>query len=83
MPDNEIHKYPLAQTVFDDDEKVFNAICAGASGYILKTAAVEDITKAIRDVHAGGSAMAPAIAYKVLSRFRVNEPVGELAADPG
>lgn len=61
------------QTVFDDDDKVFDAICAGASGYILKTAPVEEITKAIRAVHAGGAPMTPAIAMKVLSRFRANE----------
>ncbi|MEO8067406.1 MAG: response regulator transcription factor [Flavobacteriales bacterium] len=71
-------RYPAArilmQTVFDDDDKVFDAICAGACGYILKTAAVEEMTKAIRDVHSGGSAMTPAIAFKVLSRFRANEP---------
>lgn len=65
----------LMQTVFDDDDKVFDAICAGASGYILKTATVEEITMAIRAVHAGGAPMTPAIAMKVLSRFRANETV--------
>lgn len=65
----------LMQTVFDDDDKVFDAICAGASGYILKTAPVEEITKAIRAVHNGGAPMTPAIAMKVLSRFRANETV--------
>lgn len=63
----------LMQTVFDDDDKVFDAVCAGASGYILKTAPVEEITTAIRAVHAGGAPMTPAIAMKVLSRFRANE----------
>ena len=69
-------RYPEArimmQTVFEDEDKVFDAICAGASGYILKTASAEDMMKAIRDVHAGGSAITPAIAYKVLELFRVN-----------
>lgn len=65
----------LMQTVFDDDDKVFDALCAGASGYILKTAPVEEIVKAIRDVYAGGSAMTPAIAMKVLHRFRANETI--------
>lgn len=65
----------LMQTVFDDDDKVFDAICAGASGYILKTAPVEEITAAIRAAHAGGAPMTPAIAMKVLSRFRANETV--------
>ena len=64
----------LMQTVFEDDDKVFAAVCAGANGYILKTAPVDDIVKAIRDVHAGGSAMTPAIARKVLERFRSHTP---------
>lgn len=81
-------RYPqariLMQTVFEDDDKVFDAICAGANGYILKTAPVDDIAKAIRDVHAGGSAMTPTIAYKVLERFRVNAPPTEQRTnDPG
>jgi DNA-binding NarL/FixJ family response regulator len=80
-------RYPqahiLMQTVFEDDDKVFDAICAGANGYILKTAAVEDLVKAIREVHAGGSAMTPAIAFKVLERFRVNAPPTGPASDPG
>lgn len=70
----------LMQTVFDDEDKVFDAICAGASGYILKTAPMEEMVKAIRDVHVGGSAMTPVIAHKVLQRFRANESRGE---DPG
>ncbi len=81
-------RYPeariLMQTVFEDDDKVFDAICAGANGYILKTAPVEGIAKAIRDVHAGGSAMTPTIAYKVLERFRVNAPpTDQHSTDPG
>lgn len=64
----------LMQTVFDDDAKVFEAIRAGASGYILKTANADEMMKAIRDVHAGGSAMSPEIASKVLEFFRGSEP---------
>lgn len=73
----------LMQTVFEDEEKVFAAIRAGASGYILKTAATEDMLKAIRDTHAGGSAMTPAIAFKVLEHFRVAAAPDERASDPG
>lgn len=65
----------LMQTVFDDEDKVFDAICAGASGYILKTANAQEMMQAIRDVHAGGAPMTPAIAMKVLSRFRANGSV--------
>lgn len=73
----------LMQTVFEDEEKVFAAIRAGASGYILKTAATEDMLKAIRDTHAGGSAMTPAIAFKVLEHFRVSSAPDERTNDPG
>lgn len=65
----------LMQTVFEDEDKVFDAICAGASGYILKTSGTQDMVQAIRDVHGGGAPMTPAIAMKVLQRFRANEPV--------
>lgn len=80
-------RYPearvLMQTVFDDDARVFDAIRAGASGYLLKTSSVDDMMKAIRDVHAGGSAMTPAIAGKVLEFFRRGEPASTHKEDPG
>ncbi|MCB9170232.1 MAG: response regulator transcription factor [Flavobacteriales bacterium] len=64
----------LMQTVFDDEDKIFDAIRAGASGYILKSASTEEMLKAIRDTHAGGSAMTPAVASKVLEHFRADMP---------
>jgi DNA-binding NarL/FixJ family response regulator len=57
-------------TVYDETEKVFNALRAGASGYILKRASPERILQAIREVHAGGVPMSSEIARKVLSAFR-------------
>lgn len=60
----------LMQTVFEDEQRIFDSICAGASGYILKKSSTEDIVKAIRDTFAGGSPMTPAIAMKVLEKFR-------------
>lgn len=56
-------------TVFEDDDKVFQAICAGAVGYLLKTSSVADITQAVRDALAGGSPMNPRIARRVLDMF--------------
>ena len=53
-------------TIFDDNENIFNAICAGASGYILKGFATEEIPPAIRNVITGGAPMTGAIAKKVL-----------------
>src|SRR5580765_2720193 len=61
-------------TVYDDAEKVFNALRAGASGYILKRAAPDRILQAIREVHAGGVPMSSEIARKVLSSFREPSP---------
>ena len=57
-------------TVFDDDEKIFDAICAGADGYILKTKSFDDLSKAIQEILSGGSPMSPSIARKVLQLFR-------------
>ncbi len=53
-------------TVFDDNENIFNAICAGASGYILKRYATEEIPGAIRNVLTGGAPMTGSVARKVL-----------------
>jgi len=53
-------------TVFDDNENIFNAICAGASGYILKRYASEEIPAAIRNVMSGGAPMTGSVARKVL-----------------
>ncbi len=65
-------------TVFDDREKVFNAICAGASGYLLKTAPEEKIAEALQEVLNGGAPMTASIAQKVLERFsQLATPKGE------
>ena len=59
----------LMFTIFDDDKKIFDAICAGADGYILKKTLPEKIVEAIRDLHSGGAPMTPSIAKKVLQFF--------------
>jgi len=62
----------LIQTVFFDDEFIFEAICAGASGYILKSTTPAGYIQALQDVHAGGSPMTPTIARKVFELFKSN-----------
>lgn len=62
----------LIQTVFFEDEYIFNAICAGASGYILKSTTPDGYLEAIRDVQSGGSPMTPGIARRVLELFKTN-----------
>jgi DNA-binding NarL/FixJ family response regulator len=60
----------LIQTVFYEDEYIFNAICAGASGYILKSTTPDGYLDAIKDVQAGGSPMTSGIARRVLELFK-------------
>jgi len=60
----------LMQTVFEEEDKIFESIVAGASGYILKKQSVEALLQAIRDVHNGGAAMTPSVARRVLDRFQ-------------
>ncbi|MEM7367362.1 MAG: response regulator transcription factor [Bacteroidota bacterium] len=56
-------------TVFDDEEKIFAALRAGANGYLLKETAPLLLIQAIEDVYQGGAPMTPSIAKKVLSYF--------------
>jgi DNA-binding NarL/FixJ family response regulator len=59
----------LMLTVYDDHEKVFSAICAGASGYLLKTDDHDAIIAAIKNVIGGGAPMNPRVAKLVLDMF--------------
>lgn len=63
-------------TVFDDDEKIFDALCAGANGYMLKRTAPAELLRAIREVYDGGAPMSGLIARKVVSVFQVNDNGG-------
>ena len=59
----------IVLTIYEDDDRVFNAICAGASGYLLKPSSSGKIIDALRSVLLGGSPMNALIARKVLSMF--------------
>lgn len=72
----------LVLTAHDDDQYVFSLLQAGASGYLLKTAPVGELIKAIRLVHAGESPLDPAIARKVVVRIS-GEGRTTRAADQG
>jgi DNA-binding NarL/FixJ family response regulator len=67
-PKNPTVQY-LVCTVFEDSINLFNALCAGATGYILKSAGEEEVIKAIQEIHAGGSPMSPQIARMVVLSF--------------
>lgn len=62
----------LMFTVFEDDDKIFEALKAGASGYLLKKSSPEEITEAIRSLYYGGSPMSAGIARKVILSFQNN-----------
>jgi len=68
-----IDKFPdariLIQTVFNDSEKIFQALCAGASGYILKNDPPHKYLEAITEVYNGGAPMSSTVAKKMLGFF--------------
>jgi len=64
----------LVLSVYDDDTRVFQAICAGACGYLLKNTPPAELLAAIREAAAGGSPISPRIASKVLAIFREIHP---------
>jgi DNA-binding NarL/FixJ family response regulator len=60
----------LMQTVYQDDDQIFEALCAGATGYLLKNTPPAEIVGAIQDIHEGGAPMTATIARKVVRLFR-------------
>lgn len=65
----------LMLTGFEDDEKVFASLCAGANGYILKNIKMDSLIQNIEEVYEGGAPMTPVIARKVLIQFAKIQPV--------
>jgi len=59
----------LMYTVFDDNAHLFEALCEGANGYLLKGDSPAEILNAIKEVHSGGAPMSPGIAKKVIGLF--------------
>jgi DNA-binding NarL/FixJ family response regulator len=70
MPDVPI----LALTVYDNDTQVFRALCAGASGYLLKNTPPSRLLESLKEVAAGGAPMSPEVARRVLRLFREYQP---------
>jgi len=64
-------------TVYEDTDKIFKALSAGASGYLLKRSSPARLLEAIKEVHAGGSPMSSSIARKVVASFRKATPAVE------
>jgi DNA-binding NarL/FixJ family response regulator len=68
-------------TMFDDRDNLFDALRAGASGYLLKRTTPKALIEALTQLKAGGSPMSPQIARQVVQFFRQNEPAAEPVAD--
>jgi DNA-binding NarL/FixJ family response regulator len=62
----------LMQTIFEDDERIFDAICGGASGYLLKSQVNSRLIGAIKEVLEGGSPMSPPVARRILAGLQRN-----------
>ena len=71
-------KYPelllLTLTIHDDDERIFDALCAGASGYLLKKTPPTRLFESLQDAIAGGAPMSPEVARRVIALFRDIRP---------
>ena len=63
-------------TIYENDEKIFDALEAGASGYLLKKTPAEKMVEAIKELHSGGSPMSSQIARKVIGHFNKNKSTG-------
>jgi DNA-binding NarL/FixJ family response regulator len=64
----------LMLTIYDDDERIFDALCAGASGYLLKRTPPAKLLENIREAVSGGAPMSPEVASRVISLFRDIRP---------
>jgi DNA-binding NarL/FixJ family response regulator len=67
----------LMLTVFEDSEKIFRALAAGAKGYLLKRLSPEKLVEAIKEVQEGGSPMSASIARKVVQSFKAADTRGD------
>lgn len=78
----------LIFTIFDEEDKVLEAVKAGASGYLLKGTPADKMVEAIKEVHQGGTVIQPSLARRLLKHFRVGEvppapgPTGQQQREP-
>jgi DNA-binding NarL/FixJ family response regulator len=64
----------LMLTVYDDDKRIFDAMCAGASGYLLKKTPPARLLESLKEVTAGGAPMSPEVARRIVALFREIRP---------
>lgn len=75
------HTPIVVLTVYEDSERVFDALCAGAAGYLLKTTPPDKLIEALRDAVAGGAPMSSEIARRVVELFRRFKPPAKAQYD--
>ena len=68
-------------TVYEDDDRIFQALCAGACGYLLKKTPPKKLLESVKEVLEGGAPMSPEVARKVLSLFREIRPPAKVDYD--
>ena len=78
LPNSDI----LILTAYDDSDKIFKALCAGAVSYLSKRADLPTIREALMTVHKGGSYMSPSIARKVINHFAPRKPAQTAVLTP-
>jgi DNA-binding NarL/FixJ family response regulator len=76
------HTQFMMFTVYENDEKVFEALKAGASGYLLKNTGLVSIIESLKELHEGGSPMSANIARKLVNNFQLNARPGSPVAAP-
>jgi DNA-binding NarL/FixJ family response regulator len=70
---------PIMLTVYNDDGRIFRAVCAGACGYLLKNTPPARLVEALREVAEGGAAMSPQVAMRVTELFRKTHTAGQFS----
>ncbi len=65
----------IMQTIFEDEERVFSSLLAGASGYLTKDAPPLSIIEAVQDAYKGGTPMTPSIAKKIIQQFQLQNKI--------
>jgi DNA-binding NarL/FixJ family response regulator len=71
----------LILSVYDDDERIFDALCAGATGYLLKNTPPDRLIESLNEAWQGGSPMSPEVARRVVHLFREFRPPSSSAHD--
>jgi DNA-binding NarL/FixJ family response regulator len=72
---------PVLLTVYKDDDRIFQAMCAGACGYLLKKTLPARLLDAVKEIAEGGAVMSPEVAIRVMELFRKTQTPEQLSAD--